>query len=332
MIKIILANHLDPTRPTQETMDFDIETYDHSLGRDWQHSLNTEILGPNLPFHHDFCFLGFKDTYRNEEYLCNRLNHAISELNKWLKPNWDYYISETYTPKTFTQESHNILHNHFEILKGTIWEPSEYFTTASAPFREHIETLNWACHEMETLDFAQTAPEENLRPTNIMSWKNAPKHDLTDEHRKLFAANAFDSELGGVYMHWCQIGKRLDEVFKDEGAPDLVFTDPTDIRTKQEEGGAHCEAITALRYYSGEFNINWGRDMTRRNNNYWLKWHEEFYEWLERNGIDSTDPKMSLGQLPVGKVKMAESFGTSDPSKVWDILKNHMYVKGVEID
>ena len=185
---------------------------------------------------------------------------------------------------------------------------------------------------METLDFAQTAPEENLRPTNIMSWKNAPKHDLTDEHRKLFAANAFDSELGGVYMHWCQIGKRLDEVFKDEGAPDLVFTDPTDIRTKQEEGGAHCEAITALRYYSGEFNINWGRDMTRRNNNYWLKWHEEFYEWLERNGIDSTDPKMSLGQLPVGKVKMAESFGTSDPLKVWDILKNHMFVKGVEID
>lgn len=314
MIKVILANHLDPT---QETIDFDIETYDHSLGRDWQHALNTEILKPNLPFHHDFCFLGFKDTYRNEEYLCNRLNHAISELNKWLEPNWDYYISETYTPKTFTQESHNILHNHFEILKGTIWEPAEYFTTASTPFREHIETLNWSCHEMETLDFAQTESEENLRPTNIMSWKNAPKHDLTDEHRELFTANAFDSEFGGVYMHWCQLGKRLDEVFKDEGAPDL--------------DEAMCEAITHLRYYSGEFNINWGRDMLRRNNSFCLNWHEEFYKWLERNGIDSTDPKMSLGQLPVGKVKIAESFGTVDPLKVWDILKNHMFVKGVEI-
>ena len=87
---------------------------------------------------------------------------------------------------------------------------------------------------------------DNLRPTNIMHFVNAPKYDLKDEHRELFV-NGFDSRFGEVYMHWCQIGKRLDEVFRDEGAPDLVYTDPTDIRTKQEEGGARCEAITALR-------------------------------------------------------------------------------------
>ena len=47
-------------------------------------------------------------------------------------------------------------------------------------------------------------------------------------------------------MHWCQIGKTLMEVYRDEGAP--VLTDTV------------CEAITHLKYYSGEFDVEWGND------------------------------------------------------------------------
>lgn len=325
-VKVILC---DPFNEDKE-FDFDIEVYDNLLARDWIHSLREDCLKPNLPFHHQFCFLGFAKTYRDYDYLCDILNESIAELNQ----TFDYQIPEVYSKEMITQESLNTLHNHFEILKGTMWEPSEYFLNTNERNRENIERLNWTCHELESLEFATEMAEkdpDNLRPTNIMHFVNAPKYDLKDEHRELFV-NGFDSRFGEVYMHWCQIGKRLDEVFRDEGAPDLVYTDPTDIRTKQEDGGARCEAITALRYYSGEFDINWGRDMTRENNPFWKKWHEEFFAWIEKNGMDPTDPKLSLGQMPIAKVKIQESFGSTNLHTVWDTLSDHMFVKGIEIN
>ena len=323
-VKVVLC---DPFNEEKE-FDFDIDVYDNLLANDWIVALE-DCLNTGLPFHHQFCFLGFAKTYRDYDYLCNILNDSISELND----SFDYQIPEVYSKEMITQDSLNVLHNHFEILKGTLWEPSDYFLNTTEQNRQNIERLNWTCHELESLEFAtKMAIEEpdNLRPTNIMHFVNAPKYDLKDEHRELFA-NGFDSRFGEVYMHWCQIGKRLDEVFRDEGAPDLVYTDPTDIRTNQSEGGAQCEAITALRYYSGEFDINWGKDMTRENNPNWKIWHDEFFAWIEKNGMDPTDPKLSLGQMPIAKVRIQESFGSVNLQHVWDTLSEHMFVKGIEV-
>ena len=312
-VKVILC---DPFNKDKE-FDFDIEIYDNLLARDWIHSLQEDCLKPNLPFHHQFCFLGFAKTYRDYDYLCNILNEAIAELNQ----TFDYQIPEVYSKEMITQESLNTLHNHFEILKGTMWEPSEYFLNANERNRENIERLNWTCHELESLEFATEMAEkdpDNLRPTNIMHFVNAPKYDLKDEHRELFV-NGFDSRFGEVYMHWCQIGKTYYEVFRDEGAPKLTDT--------------VCEAITDLQYYSGEFDIDWGQDVVRHGKN---KWHDEqmdmYYKWLEDNHKDITDPKLSLGYLPIGQVDLIESFNTTDPKTVWKILGQYLNISKIEID
>ena len=312
MIKVILANHIDKTKE----FDFDIEVYDNQLAQDWLKALKTDVIDAKRKFHHQFCFLGFANTYRDHDYLCNIVNNAISEINDSL----DYHIPETYSKDMLNQDSLNTLHNHFEILKGKRWEPSEYFTNASKKNKENIELLNWTCHELETLNFAtETVLQDpnNLRPATMMHWVDCPPHDLTDEHRKLFT-NWYDSRFGEVYMHWCQIGKTLFEVFHDEGAPDLTDT--------------ICEAITELRYYSGEFDIHWGRDMTRANNPYWNNVYNGFNEWLYRNGIDPHDPKNSLGTMPIAQVQIEKSFGNTELQTVWDTLSDHMYVKGVEIE
>jgi hypothetical protein len=65
-----------------------------------------------------------------------------------------------------------------------------------------------------------------------------------------FVTNGYDRQFGHVYMHWAQIGKTLFEVWRDEGAPDLTDT--------------VCKAINSLEYYSGEFDIEWGKDVTLR--------------------------------------------------------------------
>mgnify|MGYP003340973819 FL=1 len=112
-------------------------------------------------------------------------------------------------------------------------------------------------------------------------------------------------------MHWCQIGKTLFEVWRDEGAPELTDT--------------ICEAITELKYYSGEFDVEWGKDVVYGGIREWhTKLMNEFYTWLKENKRDPKDINLSLGYLPLGQVTIRESFGTTSEFDVWNILSNHL--------
>ena len=109
------------------------------------------------------------------------------------------------------------------------------------------------------------------------------------------------------------------EVFRDEHAP--VLTDTV------------CEAITELKYYSGEFDIEWGNDVVYNGD---APWHNEeqdrFHKWLIANGRDPADPALSLGYLPIGQVLLKESFGTTDYQAIWDILGSHLDIYKIEVD
>jgi len=119
-------------------------------------------------------------------------------------------------------------------------------------------------------------------------------------------------------MHWTQIGKTLFEVWRDEHAPDLANT--------------VCEAVNELQYYSGEFDIEWGNSVTESNARWHLDEQEKFRAWLEKNGFDYNDSKLSLGYLPIGKVDLLSSFGTENVSEIWDILSNHLDIYSIEVD
>jgi hypothetical protein len=118
-------------------------------------------------------------------------------------------------------------------------------------------------------------------------------------------------------MHWAQIGKTLFEVFRDENSPDLDATT--------------CEAINHLKYYSGEFDIEWGHDLVQGQ----YYWHDdqlkEFHAWLNKNNFDPADENLCLGYAPIGQVEILKSFGTTDPAAVWEILQQHMDIHAIEL-
>jgi hypothetical protein len=195
-----------------------------------------------------------------------------------------------------------------------------------------IRNLNLICHELESLILSQRkivqAPDW-VRPSQITAFVNVPRHELKDSHRNLFK-NGYDKQFGEVYMHWTQIGKTLMEVYNDEGAPDLIVgSDPTDISVG---AGTTCEAINALKFYSGEFDIEWGKSVTYSEH----QWHRDhidgFYSWLARNGVDYTDPRLSLGYLPIASVDVYNSFGTNNEQEVWQILGNYLDIYQLEIN
>ena len=151
-----------------------------------------------------------------------------------------------------------------------------------------------------------------------MTWLQAPRHKLIDEDFELFKQNTFDRELGGVYLHWAQIGKTHIEVFRDEdGAP---------------VDDAVCSTINALRYYTGEFDIEWGKDVTTKSAPWHAQEQQQFHAWLEQNGFDVDDPKLALGYIKIGHCDLQKSFGTNDQYKIWATLSKHLDVYKIKID
>lgn len=358
-IKVVLRNPLNKS----QQVDYVIESYEHELAHDWLIALENDIIKPNLMLEKTFCFLGFPYTHRNLEYLCNELNSHIENINQFnatgvwqnagLEP---YVIEEWFTPDAVrfndrypvgnwvnNDQSYtlglrlkhhimNILHNHFERLQGTVWQPSEYYRLADLKVKYAIRNLNLICHEIESLVLSQRklvqAPDW-VRPSQITSFIGVKRHDLKDTHRSGFV-NGYDRQFGEVYMHWTQIGKTLMEVYNDEGAPDLIVgNDPADISVG---AGTTCEAINSLKFYSGEFDIEWAKDVTY-NESPWHKEHiDGFYNWLERNGVDYTNPQLSLGYLPIAKVDLKNSFGTDNIQDIWKILGDHLDIYQIEVN
>lgn len=319
LVSVILRNPLN----FDDKLKYDIKVFDNPIARDWVVALKGMLANGNL-LEKNFCFLGFPHTARNIDYLLKILNDSINTINNFFD---DYKITEVFTPETIrngldpNQDLMNHLHNHFEILQGTVWELSDYYRRADYETKYAIRQLNLICHELESLMLSlrklEQAPDW-VRSSQITTFLNAQRYDLTDEHAKVFLQNGYNRMFGGVYMHWTQIGKTLFEVFRDEGAPDLTDT--------------VCDAISELRYYSGEFDVEWGNSVYLNGPNPWHNTEQaEFKQWLIRNGLDPDDIKLRLGYLPIGQVDLT-AFGSEDPAKIRENLGKYLDIYQIQVD
>lgn len=107
------------------------------------------------------------------------------------------------------------------------------------------------------------------------------------------------------------------EVYRDEGAPELTDT--------------VCEAITHLKYYSGEFDVEWGNNVMY---DIGTPWHcaeiDGFQNWLRKNNFDPHDPELSLGYLKLGDVDLINSFGTINAQDIWKQMADYLDIVRIE--
>jgi hypothetical protein len=319
-VTVTLQNPLNK----KDTLDYIIDVYDTPMGHRWYTALQ-DILQRNLYLEKNFCFLGFPDSPRDLDYICRELTLARNQINRFFDPD-DYHIYETYYPDVLrtglnpNQSVMNKLHNHFEHLQGTVWELSDYYKRADYETKFAIRQLNNLCHEAESLMLSQrkkaTQPEW-VRPSQITTFLNAPRLEFPDEFKQPFSPSRYDRRFGEVYLHWTQIGKTLFEVFSDEGP------------VKMDQ--ATCDAITHLRYYSGEFDIEWAQDVCFNGPH---PWHTRklsgFEQWLRDNNIDPTDIQYNFGYHAVAQVNLEKSFGTTDYQSVWPILSRYLDISSIQ--
>ena len=312
------------------------------LGHRWLTALKKNLKN-KLVLEKNFCFLGFADSKRDLTYLCEELNKSIAQINSF-KFNPDYPKLQWFSPKDFQHSSTlptglcpngnewekpglrlkhdacNLLHRYFEDLQGTAWKVSEYYKQADTETKYAIRQLNNICHEIENwvLSYRKSVVDpEWMRPSQITTFLNAPRYELQTDDFDFFKHNRYNRELGGVYLHWSQVGKTLYEVFRDEHAP--VMTE------------SMCSEINHQKYYSGEFDIEWGDTITEETHAFKKKEIEEFKKWLKENNYDWDDPILSLGYIKLGQVDLKRSFGTENFKEIYNTLSNNLNITKIEV-
>lgn len=225
-------------------------------------------------FQKNFSLLGFKNSYRTVDHICNDLERSIRVINE----NTDYRIQEDFSSLRYqyNQTLLNALHHHFEITQGQLWNPGSTLANANGQARLAICYLNHCCHELEAL-----YETDRLKNTN---WSNGyfyynllgvtDRIELDPKFKKEFTKNITD---GLVYLHYAQTGKTWYEAYLDND--DVVGAD----------------GISEHRVISGEFNCYIGPG-------YKLPTDEKFYRWLESKGVNPLDETLALGYAPVGKI------------------------------
>lgn len=330
-IELVLRNPTD----ISDQMSCYIDVDNSEFAQRWISALEQNIKN-NLHLEKNYCWMGFADSPRDADYLCHSINDAIFQINCFNCQNeWQvhglksYPIHDHFSTAVVIQddlrlnhEPMNRLHGYFEDLQGEVEKLSPYYRLADYATKWAIRQLNDLCHELESWVLSNrkkhTAPEWQ-RPSQIMTFLNAPRYRLQDNDYNLFLGNRYDRVLGGVYLHWAQIGKTHLEVFRDEQGRNI--------------SEAVCSSITCLQYYSGEFDIEWGRDVVDDASHPWHSAEQaKFREWLKNNNINYDDPKLSFGFIKLGQVNLIKSFGTRDFGEILKKLSCHLDVHRIIVD
>ena len=314
-----------------------IQTYDTPLGKRWIEALK-DNLKKKRTLEKNFCFLGWADSKRDLIHLVKELNKSVEQLNSFtFDPPYEKihpFVSDDFQYSSnlptglddhkpglrLKHESCNLLHRYFEELQGTAWNLSKYYKQADIKTKYAIRQLNNLCHEIESWVLSyrkKIIKPEWIRPSQITTFLNAPRHDLHEEDFELFKQNRYDRELGGVYLHWSQVGKTLYEVFRDEHAPKMTDT--------------MCSEINHQKYYSGEFDIEWGQTITEDINEFKKQEMDEYRAWLKDNGYDWGDPKLSLGYIKIGQVDLQRTFGSSATfEEIYNTMTNNLNIANIK--
>ena len=319
-----------------------IQTYDTPLGKRWLEALKDNLKQKRV-LEKNFCFLGFADSKRDLTHLVSELNKSVEQINSFtfeppyqkihpfVSDDFQYSSSlpigkavngdEKVTPgKRLKHEACNLLHRYFEELQGTAWDISLYYKQADYDTKYAIRQLNNICHEIESwvnADRKKAFEPEWMRPSQITTFLNAPRKELHDEDFDLFKQNRYDRELGGVYLHWSQVGKTLYEVFKDEHAP--VMTE------------ALCSEINHQKYYSGEFDVEWGQTITEKDHYFKKEEIDDYRSWLNDNGYDWEDPKLSLGYIKIGQVDLQRTFGSGATfEQIYETMSDNLNITSIK--
>lgn len=240
---------------------FDI--FDTDIAQLW-----AEEISKGYPLYENDRFTEWPGSNKDEAYYQAELKKHIDIINSY-----DKIIElENYNQQTFL----NILHKHFEDLRGHVDYSTFWYDHAPAQVQESVDKLNILIHEYENYLNEKNCGHQN--PTIVTTFKDRPKYNLKDEHYKYFT---HCWQHGTVYINYCEVGKPLLDVFKDQ----------------DEHVGD--DAIRPQSVYSADFMIKFGPSVPEE---FACEKEKKFWQWFELQNINIDRAKAALGMIPVARI------------------------------
>jgi hypothetical protein len=253
----------------EETLTLKFEAYTHSTAKKWYQELinqlqrNSNIKENNRLYH-----------FPNETWS---LENIILELKKRadIINQYKFYIPEAGNIDiSINQNLLNILHKYFEEMRGGILNPGEYYVTAPQEIKQAIEDYNVLIHRTEN-------KLNTVRPRIVLTFCDKFRNALTDDDYDNFS---LDVKFGEVYVNYCEVGKPLWDVFKDN---DHIVGE---------------QNIRPLNWYSADMLIYFTDGSYRRRIAEFWRWWDNNATVLSKLGFVKHDKKLAIGHIPVAKL------------------------------
>jgi len=211
------------------TYNLHFDVYNTAVAQKWAREISN-----SYELYETERFKSWKINSTEEGKLVDNLNQEIEIINNFFEDE----VAEKIEIGT-TQSTLNHLHKIFETLRGNIESGTAIFNSAPATVKAAVENLNLLIHNYE--DYNSSKPSM-LNPNHpfasiVGTFKDRPRYNLEDSDYNYFT---FDWKFGEVYINYCEVGKPILDVFKDDD--DIVGIDN----------------IRPLHYYSADFMIKFG--------------------------------------------------------------------------
>ena len=248
--------------------------YETDIGARWYEALVEQCRKNNDIYEKDRLY-NFPDDRWSEAFIVDELNASIRTLN-------DHNAHITGDAcNGMPQETLNALHHDFERLRGAVLEPGEFWRNANETARAALERFNVLIHRAEYF----YGGDNGNRPRIVCSFEEHPRYELKEEDYRLYT---LEKRFGEIYINYCEVGKPLQDVFKDR---DAIIGD---------------DNIRPLRYYSCDFtSAFYDTDKTEIDD--FLKamdgWWDTNEEHLSALGFKKNDPGNAIGNIPVGMLE-----------------------------
>lgn len=214
-------------------------------------------------------FKGWPNDGKDYAYYLENLSAQVRIVNNYRQSAIDLPDSE------IAQNDLNHLHKFFEDLRGPINEGTEFYNNAPEEVKQAVDRFNVFIHEFEHYQ------RHKLYPEMVCTYSDRPRHELDSNDYEHFT---FKWEFGCVYINYCEVGKPLLDVFKDQ---DSIVGD---------------DNIRPLEYYSADFTIKFGPATPEIIYEQKLK---AFNQWFANQGREFDH--LSLGLIPVAKINLIDS-------------------------
>jgi len=136
-----------------------------------------------------------------EHNYIDELNYHIGVINQY-----DNVIDRTVSSSS-TQEDFNYLHMFFEDLRGEHTAGTPWYNSAPSYVKNAVCEFNILIHNLES-----SIRTQNKHPTMVVTFKDRLRYELTQLDMDHFTCQW---EKGAVYINYCQVGKTVLDVFKD---------------------------------------------------------------------------------------------------------------------